>query len=61
MSVSHRARTQDLRRKWEVLIYKDGHVSQSIDAVLQWVYKPTLLNGAPVSVLTTVEVNFTVS
>jgi protein TonB len=30
-------------------------------AVLQWVYKPTLLNGEPVEVLTTVDVNFTLS
>jgi TonB family protein len=33
----------------------------SIDAVLQWAYKPTLLNGQPVGVTTTVDVNFTLS
>jgi protein TonB len=33
----------------------------AIDAVKQWVYQPTLLNGNPVSVLTTVDVNFTLS
>ena len=57
-----------------VLIGKDGHV-QNIDllsgepvladaareAVAQWVYKPTLLNGQPVEVLTQVDVNFTLS
>ena len=31
------------------------------DAVLQWVYKPTLLNGKPVEVLTTIQVNYTLS
>ena len=31
----------------------------AIDAVRQWKYTPTLLNGAPVSVLMTVTVNFT--
>jgi len=31
------------------------------DAVWQWVYKPTLLNGNPVSVQTTIDVNFTLS
>jgi protein TonB len=29
------------------------------DAVLQWVYKPTLLNGNPIEVVTQVDVNFT--
>ena len=36
-------------------------VQSSIDAVLQWVYKPTLLNGEPVGVSTTVDVNYTLS
>jgi protein TonB len=31
------------------------------DAVQQWVYKPTLLNGDPVEVMTQVDVNFTLS
>ena len=30
----------------------------SIDAVRQWVYKPTRLNGEPVEVETSVDVNF---
>jgi TonB family protein len=30
----------------------------AMEAVKQWVYKPTLLNGEPVEVVTTVEVNF---
>jgi protein TonB len=29
-----------------------------LDAVKQWVYKPTLLNGEPVEVITTVTINF---
>jgi periplasmic protein TonB len=31
----------------------------AIDAVRQWRYRPTLLNGQPVEVLTTITVNFT--
>jgi periplasmic protein TonB len=58
----------------EILIEKDGHVSNvtivtgppeltqsASDAVSQWLYKPTLLNGNPVTVLTTVDVNYTFS
>jgi bla regulator protein blaR1 len=58
----------------EITIDKEGHVvavaviggpteltQSAIDAVQQWVYKPTLLNGEPVSVLTTVDVNYTLS
>lgn len=33
-------------------------VPAAIDAVRQWVYQPTVLNGEPVEVLTTVLVNF---
>jgi bla regulator protein blaR1 len=58
----------------EIMIDKEGRVSQltvtsgptelvqsATDAVQQWVYKPTLLNGEPVAVLTTVTVNYTLS
>ena len=31
----------------------------AVEAVSQWVYAPTLLNGDPVEVLTVVDVNFT--
>jgi TonB family protein len=31
------------------------------EAVRQWVYRPTLLNGAPVSVITQIDVNFTLA
>ena len=36
-------------------------VHAAVDAVKQWVYKPTYLNGVPVEVLTEVEVNFHLS
>jgi protein TonB len=41
-----------------------GHpllVPSAQDAVRQWVYQPTLLNGEPVEVVTTIDVNFTLS
>ncbi len=41
-----------------------GHpllVNAARDAILQWQYRPTLLNGQPVEVLTTITVNFTLS
>jgi periplasmic protein TonB len=60
--------------KLEIMIDKEGHVGpmsvvsgppelihSATDAVSQWVYKPTLLNGEPVSVVTTVDVNYTLS
>jgi protein TonB len=58
--------------RFEALIGTDGHVENlqmlagppllvqaSMSAVQQWVWKPTLLNGNPVEVITTVDVNFT--
>ena len=60
--------------KLEITIDKDGHVASvsvvsgptelirsATDAVQQWVYRPTLVNGEPVSVLTTVDVNYTLA
>ena len=41
-----------------------GHplfVPSSLDAVKQWVYERTLLNGAPVEVVTQIDVNYTLS
>ena len=41
-----------------------GHpmlVQAATDAVKQWVYKPTLLNGEAVEVITQIDVNFTLS
>ncbi len=60
--------------RYQLILGTDGHV-QSLQfisghpllvqatetALLQWVYKPTLQNGQPVEVVTTVEVNFTLS
>jgi TonB family protein len=42
----------------------EGHpllVPAALEAVKQWVYQPTLLNGAPVAVETEVDVNFTLA
>jgi len=39
----------------------DVLVQAAVEAVKQWTYKPVLLNGEPVEVLTTVDVNFTLS
>ena len=36
-------------------------IQSATDAVWQWIYKPTLLNGQPVNVQTTVNVNYTLS
>jgi TonB family protein len=60
--------------KLEVLIGADGFVKNiqaisghpllvpsSIEAVKNWVYKPTLLNGNPVEVITIVDINFTLA
>lgn len=41
-----------------------GHpllVQSALDAVKQWVYRPTLLNGNPVTVSTTIDVNYTLA
>jgi periplasmic protein TonB len=60
--------------KLEITIDKEGHVANmslisgpaelvqsATDAVQHWLYRPTLLNGEPVSVLTTVDVNYTLA
>jgi len=60
--------------KLGVLIGADGHMSDivlisghpllvqsAVDAVRQWVYRPTLLNGDPVEVVTIVDVNYTLA
>jgi TonB family protein len=36
-------------------------IQAAMDAVKQWTYRPTLLNGEPISVETTIEVNFTLN
>jgi protein TonB len=60
--------------KFQAIIGKDGTiqnlqlvsghpllVASAQQAVSQWVYRPTLLNGEPVEVVTTIDVNFTLS
>ena len=39
-----------------------GHpllIQAALDAVRNWRYRPTMLNGQPVEVITTIDVNFT--
>jgi protein TonB len=46
------------------LTVASGHpmlVASAMEAVKQWLYKPTLLNGEPVEVITTIDVNFTLN
>jgi protein TonB len=58
--------------RFNVIIGKDGHMANILlisghpllvpaaqEAVKQWVYRPTLLNGDPVEVATVVDVQFT--
>ena len=48
-------------QKLEVI---DGHpllIRAALDAVKQWIYRPTLLNGEPVDVTAPIEVNFTLT
>ena len=60
--------------QFEAVIGKDGSIQNlrlisgppllvqaAIQAVQQWKYKPTLLNGSAVEVITTIDVNFTLS
>jgi protein TonB len=60
--------------KLEAVINKDGTVKEvkalsgpeelipsSIEAVRQWVYEPTTVNGKPVEVITDINVNYTLS
>jgi protein TonB len=48
----------------ENLTVQSGHpllIQSAMDAVRQWRYKPTLLNGDPVEVITTITVNFSLT
>lgn len=60
--------------KFQAIIGKDGTIQNlqllsghpllvpsATDAVKQWVYQPTLLNGEPVEVVTQIDVNFTLT
>jgi TonB family protein len=69
--LAKQARIQGVVRL-NIKVGADGHVSNitvisghpllvppAIEAVRQWIYQPTLLNGGPVEVLTEASVNFT--
>jgi len=44
----------------EEIAYRLGYIdAAALDAVKQWVFTPTTLNGVPVPVIMTVTVNFT--
>jgi protein TonB len=46
----------------ENLTVVSGHpllIQAALDAVKQWRYRPTMLNGVAVEVVTTIDVNFT--
>ena len=71
--LAKQARVQGTVR-FSAIIGKDGQIQNlqlvsghpllvpaATDAVKQWVYKPTLLNGEPVEVITQIDVNFTLS
>lgn len=71
--LAKQARIQDTVR-FEVIIAKDGSIENlrlvsghpllvpsAVEAVRQWQYKPTLLNGNPVEVITQIDINFTLS
>ena len=45
----------------EVISGEPVLVQSALDAVRQWVYQPTLLNGQPVEVQTEIDVNYTLS
>ena len=52
--ISKEGRVEDLK----LLSGQPLLVQAAMDAVKQWIYKPTYLNGTPVEVLTEVDVNF---
>jgi protein TonB len=71
--LAKQARVQGTVR-FQAIIGKDGTIQNlqmlsghpllvpaATDAVRQWLYRPTLLNGEPVEVITQIDVNFTLS
>jgi len=42
-----------------VLSGPDELIESALAAVRQWVYRPTLLNGEPIAVITTIDINYT--
>jgi len=72
-ALAKQARVQGTVR-FQAIIGKDGTIQNlqlvsghpllvpsATEAVKQWLYKPTLLNGEPVEVITQIDVNFTLS
>jgi periplasmic protein TonB len=72
-ALAKQARVQGVVR-FQAIIGKDGTIQNlqlvsghpllvptATEAVKQWLYKPTLLNGEPVEVITQIDVNFTLS
>jgi TonB family protein len=54
----------DTQGRVRELKVQSGHpdlTPAAMEAVRQWVYKPTLMNGQPVEVVTVIDVNFTLS
>jgi TonB family protein len=60
--------------RFNATIDKEGHVANlelisghpllvpsAVDAVKQWIYRPTLLNGNPVEVMTQIDINYTLT
>ena len=46
----------------KVIASPDARLTQAaMDALKQWTYKPTMLNGEPVETTTTIDVNFALS
>jgi protein TonB len=71
--LARQARIEGIVR-FTVIIAKDGSilnvqlvsghpllVPTAVDALKQWVYRPTLLNGNPVEVITQVDIDFALS
>jgi protein TonB len=71
--LARQARIQGTVR-FTATIGKDGHiidlslvsghpllVPAATEAVQQWIYRPTLLNGNPIEVVTVIDINFTLS
>ena len=62
--VVHLSATLGLDGTVQELTVLDGPaelIQSAMDAVKQWVYKPTLLNGNPVQVQTTIDINYTLN
>jgi TonB family protein len=57
VTIDKEGRVQDV----SVLSGPEPLIQSAVDAVKQWTYKPTFLNGQPVRVITTVTVNYTLA